>query len=97
MGQSIVGSELNVVGHHSDDNGNSYTTGVFSGTVDFDPDTALNLFESINKDKIFIRKLNSEGDMVWLKWLMAHSMDIFKFLNQIIWQCILAWNYVRYK
>ncbi|MBK9046969.1 MAG: SBBP repeat-containing protein [Bacteroidetes bacterium] len=79
--QSIVGSELNVVGHHSDDNGNSYTTGVFSGTVDFDPDTALNLFESINKDKIFIRKLNSEGDMVWLKMVDGAFNGYFQILK----------------
>ena len=65
--QSIVGSEIYVLGSHSDDNGNSYSSGVFYGTVDLDPDSALVLFESANEDKIFIRKISTTGEMTWVK------------------------------
>ena len=53
-----------------DASGNVYTTGYFTGTVDFDPDPdrkkVYNLTSSGQKDN-FILKLNSSGNFVWAK------------------------------
>lgn len=54
----------------SNGNGDVYTVGWFQGTVDFDPDSTnnYNLTAIANYD-IFISKLNSSGDFVWVKQL----------------------------
>jgi FG-GAP-like repeat/Beta-propeller repeat len=50
-----------------DSSGNVYTTGNFSGTVDFDPGTGVyNLTSGGNAD-IFISKFDSSGNFVWAK------------------------------
>lgn len=51
-----------------DRTGNSYTTGYFSGTVDFDPGQGM--FELSHVEgwfDCFVSKLNSNGDFVWAK------------------------------
>ena len=52
-----------------DANGNTYTTGVFSGTVDFDPGTGIyNLScPSAPGSGIFILKLDPNGNFIWAK------------------------------
>jgi len=52
----------------TDASGNSYTTGYFGGSTDFDPDTgtSFNLTSSGGVD-IFIEKLDANGDFVWAK------------------------------
>ena len=57
----------NPTGIAVDDSSNVYTTGVFSGTVDFDPGAGIfNLTSagSIHRD-IFVSKLDSAGNFVW--------------------------------
>jgi len=56
--------------------GNVYTTGVFSGTVDFDsgPDT-FNL-TSAGQSDIFVSKLDSAGSFVWAKQMGGTSYDV---------------------
>lgn len=50
-----------------DEKGNSYSTGYFSGTVDFDPGSGTyNLTSSGNEDA-FISKLDLNGNFVWAK------------------------------
>jgi hypothetical protein len=50
-----------------DDSSNVYTTGYFTGTVDFDPNSAtLNI--TGNSD-LFVSKLNAEGNLIWAKKL----------------------------
>ncbi|HEY1200401.1 MAG TPA: SBBP repeat-containing protein [Niastella sp.] len=50
--------------------GNVYTTGYFTGTVDFDPGTGIQNLSSVDND-IFILKLDAAGDYVWAKQIGA--------------------------
>jgi len=59
---SDIGNSLAVDGA-----GNVYTTGNFSGTVDFDPGAGtVNLISAGGAD-IFVSKLNASGNFVWAK------------------------------
>ena len=61
--------------------GNIYTTGHFSGTVDFDPNSGIlnvvNLISTGSSD-IFISKLNANGNFVWAKTIGGISYDYAK-------------------
>ncbi|MEO8150627.1 MAG: T9SS type A sorting domain-containing protein [Bacteroidia bacterium] len=70
--------------------GNVYSTGSFSGTVDFDPDSLANFYlTSSGGTNAFISKLDSSGNFVWAKKLSAnpgsycegHSIKIDEFDN----------------
>lgn len=59
-----------------DSAGNVYVTGRFSGTVDFDPDTATTYYLSTSgSDDIFICKFNPSGNLIWAKKLGNVSQD----------------------
>lgn len=59
-----------------DASGNIYTTGAFTGTVDFDPGAAtLNLTAAGGQD-VFVTKLNSTGDLVWVRHFGGTGNDI---------------------
>ncbi len=60
-----------------DSNGNIYFTGVFSGTVDFDPgDGVFNLTSNGDGDgDVYVVKLDSSGDFVWAKSVGGTSTD----------------------
>jgi hypothetical protein len=59
----------------TDATGNVYTTGLFVGTVDFDPGAgALNL-TSTQLDA-FIQKLDASGNLVWAKSMGGSSWDV---------------------
>jgi len=49
----------------TDTAGNVYTTGSFSGTVDFDPGVGTYTLSSTGSSDIFISKLNASGAFVW--------------------------------
>jgi gliding motility-associated-like protein len=51
----------------ADASGNVYTTGIFSGTVDFDPSASTFNLISVGKTNIFISKLDATGNFVWAK------------------------------
>lgn len=51
----------------TDDSGNIYTTGFFSGTVDFDPGVGVQNLTSSGNSDIFISKMNSVGQFIWAK------------------------------
>lgn len=57
---------------------NVYTTGYFTGTVDFDPGSAIsNLSSTIGGDiDIFISKMDSSGNFVWAKCMGGNSQDV---------------------
>ncbi len=49
-----------------DDSGNVYITGTFEDTVDFNPGVGTNILTAVGTN-IYILKLNSNGDFVWVK------------------------------
>lgn len=48
-----------------DNNGNIYTCGLFSGSVDFDPGSGTHNVTAIGGDA-FLQKLDSDGNIVWV-------------------------------
>jgi hypothetical protein len=48
-----------------DQYGSIYTTGVFSGTVDFDPDSSVFNLTSVGKEDIFVHKMDASGKLEW--------------------------------
>jgi hypothetical protein len=50
-----------------DESENVFTTGFFSGTVDFDPGPNVFNLTGTGSTDVFVSKLNSSGDFVWAK------------------------------
>jgi len=50
-----------------DSSGSVFTCGVFSGMVDFDPDTTFYNLTSAGMSDIYISKLDSSGNLLWAK------------------------------
>jgi gliding motility-associated-like protein len=68
--KQIGGSLQSFVNNSSialDATGNVYTTGAFGGTADFDPGPGTFSFNSLDREDIFITKLNAAGDFIWAK------------------------------
>ena len=59
----------------TDNVGNVYTIGYYTGTVDFNPGTAVNNLTYVAGNDIFILKLDSNGDFVWAKSQGGNSTD----------------------
>lgn len=59
-----------------DASGNVYTTGYFSGTVDFDPGAGISNMSSVGGMDIFICKLDASGNFVWAKQIGSTLTDI---------------------
>lgn len=59
----------------TDTNGNIYTTGYFSGTVDFDPSSGINNLTSIGSYDVFILKLDANGNFDWAKAIGGSGYD----------------------
>jgi hypothetical protein len=60
-----------------DDVNNIFTTGSFSSTCDFDPDTAVNFdLTSWGQNDIFVCKLDSSGDLLWVKQFGGNDFDL---------------------
>jgi gliding motility-associated-like protein len=51
----------------TDANGNTYTTGAFSGKMDFDPGPGVFEITSVNEQDAFILKLDQNGNFLWAK------------------------------
>ena len=58
-----------------DSSGNIYTTGIFSGTVDFDPGAGTANLTSAGSWEVFVSKLNSAGELVWVKKFGSTAAD----------------------
>ena len=50
-----------------DGSGNVYLTGTYSDTVDFDPSGGMSTLSSAGDADVFILKLDSNGDFLWVK------------------------------
>ena len=47
--------------------GNTYITGYFEGTADFDPSSTVRGYTSKGAGDVFIQKVNSSGNLVWVR------------------------------
>src|SRR4051812_35469345 len=57
--------------------GNIYTTGYFSGTVDFDPGPGVFTITPVSGSiDVFISKLDASGNFVWAKSLGGFNQDV---------------------
>jgi hypothetical protein len=57
----------------TDASGNVYTSGTFSGTVDFDPGTAVVNLTSIGTTNMFVAKYDASGNLMWAKAIKSGS------------------------
>ena len=75
---SVFGGTLNDSGVAIavDSSGNVYTTGFFTGTVDFDPRDGTTNLTSAGAIDAFVSKLNSSGDLIWAKSFGGSSIDL---------------------
>ena len=53
-------------GIKADKDGNVYSYGIFSSTVDFDPGIAVSNYTSPGSNGIFVHKMNSKGEFSWV-------------------------------
>jgi hypothetical protein len=60
----------------TDDAGNVYTVGYFSGTVDFDPSGAVQNLTSAGLQDIFVSKLDAAGSLVWVHRFGSVNNDV---------------------
>lgn len=56
--------------------GNTYITGYFSGTADFDPGASLAYLTSAGGNDIYIAKYDASGNYVWAKSLGGTGADV---------------------
>ncbi|MCW3104939.1 MAG: hypothetical protein JWO09_3379 [Bacteroidetes bacterium] len=71
MGGSLSNMGLSIA---TDPYGNVYTTGMFWGTVDFDPGAGTCSITSPGSFDVFISKLDAAGNFVWAKAMQGPSV-----------------------
>lgn len=97
FGQSIDWASVFQGNHYVVDNdiavdkyGSIYTIGWFTGTVDFDPGPNHYDVTSNGNEDIFVTKLDSEGNFIWMRhfggngWDSGNSISVDDFGNVII-------------
>lgn len=58
-----------------DSKGNVYVCGNFENTLDFDPNTGVNLLTSAGLSDVFVFKLGSNGTLTWAKTMGGNGAD----------------------
>lgn len=77
VGQFNGGQTTKILNSQSFDNdGNIYTTGIFEGTVDFDPGSGVLNLTSVGTGDIFLTKMGPSGNLVWAKQIGASGIDV---------------------
>ena len=78
-----IGGTQNVYPHSLalDNFGNSYNTGYFEGTVDFDPNGGVSNLTAIGQRDIYIQKLSTTGNLIWAKSMGGPATDYAKFIT----------------
>ena len=71
-GASFLGEPRSLV---TDATGNTYVTGSFSGTNDFDPGPGTYNLTTTGGADIFIMKLNASGNLIWVKQIGGTFAD----------------------
>ncbi len=72
--KSISGDMINVgLTIKTDASGNVFTSGYFSGTVDFDPGSSIVNMTSLGNENMFILKLNNSGNFLWVKTMVGNA------------------------
>jgi Domain of unknown function (DUF4347)/Beta-propeller repeat/FG-GAP-like repeat len=66
---------INASGISADNAGSVYTTGSFYGTVDFDPGANTVNLSSVGESDIFINKLDSNGNYLWVKQIGGNDNE----------------------
>ena len=69
----IVDSTINTTAIVYDDKGNIYSTGNFSGTVNFSPESGNHSLTALGDKDVFILKLDGLGNVVWVKQFKCES------------------------
>lgn len=59
-----------------DDIGNVYTTGNFQHTTDFDPGVGTFNLTAVDREDIFIQKLDTDGNFIWAKAMGGALSDV---------------------
>ncbi|NNL15076.1 MAG: T9SS type A sorting domain-containing protein [Flavobacteriaceae bacterium] len=79
MGGTDYGLGYSII---TDATGNIYTTGLFSGTTDFDPsENSFNL-TSVGNSDIFISKMDSSGNLLWAKQIGGLDYEYAIFIDR---------------
>lgn len=64
-----------------DTSGNIYITGIFFGSLDFDPGPGVSTLSSAGNEDVFIEKFDNSGNFIWAKRIGGPSND---FANAIV-------------
>ncbi len=69
-----------------DSDGFIYSFGLFSGTIDFDPNTTTDNLTSVGKNSFYITKSNQSGDIIWTKQItnISSNSSTFHYLSSIL-------------
>tara|TARA_R110002049_G_scaffold65035_1_gene170979 strand:+ start:117987 stop:120212 length:2226 start_codon:yes stop_codon:yes gene_type:complete len=81
IGNNACGSAISLTIDSSD---NTYITGYYSGTVDFDPGASTTNLSSSGGSDIFILKLDSNGNFIWAKSFQEISNGTYGYTSKCI-------------